>query len=107
MTSNFQRDGVKYSLLVTSRSLREVQQAADAIQPDKSLWTTSQKRKHGLAPRKPWNNQYASGRVVGKVMGYLDDEAELRKRHCRNGRERSSHYYKPKAVEFTDRAEFR
>ena len=97
MQTEFQNGGVRYSLLVTGRSLREVEAISENLGPDKSLWTQEQRRKHGLANKAP-----------ERKMGYLDDEAEIRKRQCRNGRERSAHYYrKPSPVEFTDQPEFR
>src|SRR5712664_3862473 len=103
MRVEFERDGVRYSLTFRNQSLQEREQAAANIKPDADLWSTSQKRKHGLEPSKGWKNSHGSGRL----MGYLDDDAIVRKRHDKNGRERSTHYQKPKAVDFTDRAEYR
>ena len=103
MHTEFVSNGVRYNIALRGKSLREREQMAANIQPDPGLWTNGQKRKHGLEPSKGWKNSHGSGRL----MDYLDDEAEVRKRQDSHGRERSRHYYKPKAVEFTDRAEFR
>jgi len=105
MNTKFESKGVRFDVQVTSLSLREREKLADGIGPDAGVWTQPQKRKYGLADgsRRRWRNRHGSG----TLLGFLDDEAIVHKAHNRRGQERPGHYRRPRAVEFTDRAEFR
>jgi hypothetical protein len=106
MTSTFVSSGVRFTVQITSPSLREREAAVVDIQPDKTLWTSAQKRRRGIGPGTGrWKNSHGSG----TLLGFVDDEEgiALRRRKHHRGQERASHYYKPKPIEFTDRPQFR
>jgi len=96
MQTEFQNAGVRYSIQVIPKSLREVEAQAQEIKPDPELWTPAEKKKHGLTHKAPHRR-----------LSFLDDEAEIRKRHNRAGRERSLVVAQPKPEDFTDRPEYR
>jgi hypothetical protein len=106
MICAFESNKVRFTVQITSPSLREREAAVVDIQPDKTLWTSAQKRRRGIGPdAKRWKNSHGSG----TLLGFVDDEEgiALRKRNHHRGQERASHYYKPKPIEFTDRPQFR
>jgi hypothetical protein len=110
MNSNFVNQGVRYSLLVTARSRREVEEAATDIRPDYSLWTTETRRRAGIGIRgdggKAWRNMHSTGARPTDTGDLL--EAPLPKKRAWNKLDRA--YVQVRAVdpkEFTDQVEFR
>ncbi len=51
MKTEFSIGGVRYSLIASSDSRREVQAAAEDIQPDKTLWTSAAQKRAAMRHR--------------------------------------------------------
>lgn len=69
MNSNFTSNGIRYSLLVTPRSRREVEQEVE-IKPDRTLWTQLQKRQRGMQKT---NGGWRSGKRKTPALGFLEE----------------------------------
>ena len=93
MTTNFTKDGIRYTLVTAPMGLREREQMAEQIGPDANLWTTLQQKKYGL---KNYNEK--------SRLGFVEEKQE---RRMKGGSEPHKNLAPPRPEDFTDRLEYR
>lgn len=81
MNVTFTNNGMKYHLLVTHNSRRDIEAIAENIQPDRSLWTDANKRKH-----------------KNGSFGVQDDPTKP----VKSSRDSRHHYAKPNLADFLE-----
>lgn len=69
MNTKFENNGIRYSLVVTPRSRREVEQEVE-IKPDRTLWTSAQKRHRGVQKS---SGGWRSGKRKTPALGFLEE----------------------------------